>query len=879
MDMLKLIKKAAGRLLGSSTDSAKLNEISIIKESFDSAYYLDNYPEVNDTDLSPIEHFLQIGWKKNYNPNNEFSTAFYLDAYSDVKSKGVNPFVHYVRHGKKEGRQSKRGASSSSLYSIDEIKDLIKKEFDEVFYAKKQLGRAEVKGDELDHFVMKGWREGLDPNENFSVDYYLSINPDIKSVGLNPFFHYLRSGRNEGRNPVGLFHSSKRVHYKPRVTAIVPNYNHEKYLAERIDSILNQSYSNIDIILLDDCSSDNSVEVLKAYEEKYPDKIKAIINTDNSGNVFRQWKKGIEAAEGEFIWICESDDTAEPNFVANLIPYFLDRAAMIVFGKIQFMTQDGKFMEGLDGFRDGAKPGIWNETQIRPANEWFNGPFGIRNIIPNVGGCIFRNQTIPDNIWDEAQSYKILGDWYLYSKLSNGGNIVFEPRAVSYFRQHGKNTSVKSFKTLNYYEEHYRFILQLKKQWDVKEATLQKFFEYTKWQYIHHFGKEKEADFDAIFDFENLKNTEKTQKHILIGFLGFHVGGAEIFPIHLASELVNIDEYSVSMIALDRNDEVEDIIAQLDKRIAVYSSDILKQKGINRFIDNAAIDIINTHNIGLEFKFLIGNENPLATPYVVTLHGSYEVTNLMDSHLIELLRKVTHWIYTADRNLSHLEGIPLSDQSLTKVSNAMAMTDDDFVIPRKSLGIKEDAFVFGLMARTIEEKGWEEGILATIQVVKKTQKDVHLLLVGDGGVQPALVEKYGSHPNIHFLGFQSNVHGFFRICDCCLLPTKFKGESNPLVLIQSMQVDTPIVSVDIGEIKTMLYKGNKSSGIAVPYIDDKAQFVNALSESMIEMLDPLKHKVYATNAHEFGKEYAISKVAQNYQKIFNQVISQFKHES
>jgi glycosyltransferase involved in cell wall biosynthesis len=514
-----------------------------------------------------------------------------------------------------------------------------------------------------------GWKNGLDPNPNFSVDFYLKTNHDIKLYGINPFYHYLKSGKKEGRNPVGLFHISKKSVFRPKVTAIVPNYNHEKFLEVRINSILNQTYKEIDIILLDDCSSDNSIEVLKSFEDKYPDRIKFVPNENNSGNVFRQWKKGLGLVKSEFVWICESDDAANPTFVESLIPYFLDRAVMIAFGKIQFITQEGKYMPGLDGFREGAKQGIWEDVQIRSAAEWFNGPFGIRNIIPNVGGCIFRNQTISEDVWKEAESYKVLGDWYLYSRLANGGNIAYDPTAVAYFRQHGKNTSVGSFTTDRYYDEHYRFMVQLKKMWNIKEETVDKFIEYTKWQYKHHFGQDKEEDFYKIFDVEDVRSTKKVRTHLLIGFLGFHVGGGELFPIQLASEIVKDDNFIVSMIALNRNNEVQEVIDQLDKRVSVYSADILKRKEINKFLDSAGIEIVNTHNVGMEFQFLIGNEVALNIPYTVTLHGSYEVANLSDSIIIELLKKVNHWIYTADRNLTHFEGIPLSPTALTKLSN------------------------------------------------------------------------------------------------------------------------------------------------------------------------------------------------------------------
>ena len=95
----------------------------------------------------------------------------------------------------------------------------------------------------------------------------------------------------------------------PLVSVIVPNYCHSMYLDERILSILNQTYNNFELIILDDCSPDNGAS--KSVIEKYRDNShisQIIFNEKNSGSTFKQWEKGINLAKGEFIWIAESDD-------------------------------------------------------------------------------------------------------------------------------------------------------------------------------------------------------------------------------------------------------------------------------------------------------------------------------------------------------------------------------------------------------------------------------------------------------------------------------------------------------------------------------------------------------------------------------------------
>ena len=116
----------------------------------------------------------------------------------------------------------------------------------------------------------------------------------------------------------------------PKVSVIVPNYNHARYLKARIDSILNQTFQDFELILLDDCSTDNSVELLQSYAG-HPHVSHIVLNDRNTGSPFLQWQKGIGLAQGEYVWIAESDDTAQPDFLSTTVAV-LDRASAKIAG-------------------------------------------------------------------------------------------------------------------------------------------------------------------------------------------------------------------------------------------------------------------------------------------------------------------------------------------------------------------------------------------------------------------------------------------------------------------------------------------------------------------------------------------------------------------
>src|ERR1700756_5018477 len=99
----------------------------------------------------------------------------------------------------------------------------------------------------------------------------------------------------------------------PTVSVIVPNYNHARFLPKRIDSILRQSFQDFELILLDDCSTDDSRSILSQHASD--PRVRIEFNQVNSGSPFKQWNRGVGLARGQYIWIAESDDYADERFL------------------------------------------------------------------------------------------------------------------------------------------------------------------------------------------------------------------------------------------------------------------------------------------------------------------------------------------------------------------------------------------------------------------------------------------------------------------------------------------------------------------------------------------------------------------------------------
>ena len=116
-----------------------------------------------------------------------------------------------------------------------------------------------------------------------------------------------------------------------KVSVIIPNYNYEKYIIERIDSILLQTYPIHELIILDDCSKDNSVKIIEEKIKTIKDiPVKFIKNKNNSGLVFSQWQKGLDNITGDYFWIAEADDSCDNRFLEKVMKPFEENKDVVL---------------------------------------------------------------------------------------------------------------------------------------------------------------------------------------------------------------------------------------------------------------------------------------------------------------------------------------------------------------------------------------------------------------------------------------------------------------------------------------------------------------------------------------------------------------------
>ena len=270
----------------------------------------------------------------------------------------------------------------------------------------------------------------------------------------------------------------KKVEAKYKVTAVIPNYNYARYLKERVDSILFQTYPVAELIILDDCSSDNSIEVINQLiaENQTGIPMRLIKNEKNSGSVFAQWQKAFLQAKTDYVWIAEADDSCNERFLETVMQAFDDPEVVISYCESLTIDENNTLLMGdLRVWIDIFQTGKWNHSYVKDGREEVAETMCINNTIANVSSAVIRNGNYTD-ILEHAKSFKLAGDWYTYMNLLKLGKIAYYRESLNYHRMQTQGLTLSTS-----HEKEFEEIVRLQdyalKNFDVSEDVKKKVFE------------------------------------------------------------------------------------------------------------------------------------------------------------------------------------------------------------------------------------------------------------------------------------------------------------------------------------------------------------------------------------------------------------------
>ena len=222
--------------------------------------------------------------------------------------------------------------------------------------------------------------------------------------------------------------------YMPIVSVIVPNYNHARFLRQRVDTILAQTLQDFELILLDDCSTDESRSILTGYAGD--PRVRIEFNDVNSGSTFKQWNKGVRLARGKYVWMAESDDYADERLLERLVTVLENEpAAAFAYCRSWRVTKDNRVDGFGDWYLDLVDPERWKADFCVDGREQFQNYFARCCVVPNASAAIFR-KAVYERVGCADESLRLCGDWKVWAAMAFVGKVAFVSEPLNYYRFH-----------------------------------------------------------------------------------------------------------------------------------------------------------------------------------------------------------------------------------------------------------------------------------------------------------------------------------------------------------------------------------------------------------------------------------------------------------
>ena len=238
------------------------------------------------------------------------------------------------------------------------------------------------------------------------------------------------------------------------VSLVVASYNHARFLPRRLDSLLAQTYAPLEILVIDDCSPDNSVDVLRAYEGD--PRVRLVLRSENGGWVTGS-NQGVGLAQGEYVLFANCDDACEPTLVARLLQALEHYpSAGLAFCRSLMIDEEGDVLGTDFDMREPTFQARCSTDTLLTSAEATH--FLRRScVIPNLSAALFRKSCL-EEVGLLSSAYRVCSDWHLFFRIAQRHDVAYVAVPLNHFRQHRK-TIRNSTKERVVVEEYLRLLL------------------------------------------------------------------------------------------------------------------------------------------------------------------------------------------------------------------------------------------------------------------------------------------------------------------------------------------------------------------------------------------------------------------------------------
>jgi len=772
--------------------------------------------------------------------------------------------------------------------------------FDKVYYRNLYYDRVKNEFDLILHYIKEGAALGFDPSPLFDTKYYMKQISGLHESGLNPLYHYIIYGISEFRSPLSMNKDDKIAMSDPYerwcenqckkgVSRLVLFYDAKLILKSgEFDA---EYYEQLTGVPKDDVRhqirhylrngiyegiNPNRVFDIRYYVNKYGTEFQMrnpFIHYIKYGR--KNGMYGIEpneaAVSSDYLHLRYAYNQLRKSY-KSMEQYFLKAPISGVLLDYTVNSVKKRFVFHLDVVINI----IFQENRSEDAKS-------LRVIIEREKYPFKVNVLLEKHITSLIPSWQFVWeindlDTDIVTKVLNYGVYCADDEVLALLIDYDESDYSQVI-TANSFLEANDCSAIIRERCIIKQAIRDNKREFDSFETMFRHGIEggkiiKIGSSKVSFNKgQGAVQVKSNKKCILISQYSFSYGGGEIMPIRLANQFKRIG-YSVLVHILAEDKEDAKVRAMLSPDIPVVRTD--NEEEMILILRTHHIDIVNTHHQASQsfFARVLRMDLDLKKQiyHVGTSHGMYNAFTDKDFIFIikELLGYVDYWTYVADKNIEpFLKYGCYNADVFRKIPNGI---EKPIIHPisRTEMGIKENAFVFCLASRAIKEKGWQESIKAITIARERIEKDIHLILIGDGPVYEELT-KINIPDFVHLMGFKDNPCDYYAISNAMLLASNYSSESAPLSLIEALQCGIPVIASDIGDIRQMLELPEGMAGVVFELQDGEIPIEKVASAIEELVKEEQFYEICKRYAEIKAKAFDIKAVAMQYLEVFNRV--------
>jgi glycosyltransferase involved in cell wall biosynthesis len=655
--------------------------------------------------------------------------------------------------------------------------------------------------------------------------------------------------------------------YQPSVSVIVPFYNHEQFIEERLNSIVNQHIKDIEIIALDDCSTDNTVQRVKPYLAD--SRITLIQNETNSGSPFKQWEKGIRLANAPIVWIAEGDDTCDQNFLETLLPYFDDHMVNIASAKTEIINEKGSLQENaLTPYLNMAYPDKFNASYIKDGFAEINEQLGAMCTLVNASGLLIRKSAF-GNTLQTAQTFKICGDWLIYLECSKDGKIAHDVTTKNYFRRHSASQVHKVEGTDVYFKERFAITDYVLEHFTVSRRILKKAFgaidhEWVRFKHKHLEGTTLEQLYNKQ-DLTNKANFIDRQLHVGLYVHGmiFSKGGIERLAAQLSNHLVEKGWKVTIFCRVHKANQPVYPLYEAINIVPIFDEHKMEEsvKALNSALVHSDIDVFVPMLSEWLFDPIVEAAQKTGIPIVASEHNDpWKIEELWWDHdkRVACFEKVdaVHLLLQ-----KYTESLPASQK------HKAVVIPNGVKIPEKVSDQKRENLIVSV-GRLEQQKRFDRLIEAVSMVQDDMREEKYRVeIYGEGSLKSPLqaqIRENGVQDLVILKGKSSTIEDVYKKADFFVLPSDFEGL--PVTLLEALSFGLPAIGFAECNGPNEIIK-NEQNGYLFRSKEDLSFLIKKII--ILHNVDSLR-----MSAIETSKKYSEQNFVNNWEKFLRRVVNE-----